>query len=289
MTAGREAGRAHGFVFEVPSAASGLVTPAPLTAMGRFKHEAAAIDPATGIVYQTEDTADSLFYRYIPDRPGELARGGRLQALALADKAGADTRNWPAAKGGDASLRIAQGQALPVRWVDLDAVEAPDGDLRLRGRARGAAIFARGEGMSFALEAAGGAIYFACTSGGAAGLGQIWRYRPEGGGGPDGVLELFAESQADSQFEAVDNIVASSRGDIVLAEDGSGDNFVRGVTPDGVVYPIARNRHELKSEICGPWFSPDGETLFINIQKPGATLAIQGPWDTLRRDARRSV
>jgi secreted PhoX family phosphatase len=287
LTPGEEAGKAHGFVFEVPSSAASLVTPVPLTAMGRFAHEAAAVDPQTGAVYLTEDTGDSLLYRFLPERPGELARGGRLQALALLDKAGADTRNWGALKGGDPSFRIAMGQPLGVRWVDLDGVESPDGDLRRRGRAKGAAVFARGEGMAFALDASGPAIYFACTSGGAAGLGQIWRYRPGSTVDKAGVLDLFVEATSDSQFEAVDNIVASPRGDIVLAEDGQGDNFVRGVTPEGVVYPIARNRYEGKSEFCGPCFSPDGQTLFVNVQRPGVTLAIKGPWDQLRRDARR--
>lgn len=49
----------HGFVFEVPANASGLIDPVPLKAMGRFNHEAACVDPATGAVYLTEDRPDS--------------------------------------------------------------------------------------------------------------------------------------------------------------------------------------------------------------------------------------
>ena len=85
----------HGYNFEVPvSTEIGLTDPIPLKAMGRFNHEAVAVDPKTGIVYQTEDRGDSLIYRFIPDTPGELAAGGKLQALKIRDLKSADTRNW---------------------------------------------------------------------------------------------------------------------------------------------------------------------------------------------------
>ena len=84
---GPDASKRHGFVFEVPAYATALVDPIPLTAMGRYSHEAAAVDPATGIVYLTEDTGDSLFYRFLPNTRGELGKGGRLQALALIEQA----------------------------------------------------------------------------------------------------------------------------------------------------------------------------------------------------------
>lgn len=285
---GADASERHGFIFEVPAALTTPVAPVPLTAMGRFKHEAAAVDPATGVVYLTEDTGDSLFYRFLPAARGDLARGGRLQALALVEQAGADTRNWPKEKGGDPALRMVQNRRYAVRWVDMTDVEAPDGDLRLRGRRAGAAIFARGEGMAFALEAAGPAVYFACTSGGAALIGQVWRYIPslfEGSARESEApaeLELFVESTGESAFEYCDNIVASQRGELIVCEDSDGDNFVRAIAPDGLIYTVARNADAGKSEFCGACFSPDGETLFVNIQKPGITLAISGDWRKLR-------
>lgn len=290
---GAEASKRHGFIFEVPAMATATVEPVPLTAMGRFTHEAAAVDPSTGIVYLTEDTGDSLLYRFLSAARGELVKGGRLQALALVEQAGADTRNWPAEKGGDPNLRIVSNQKYAVRWIDLDTVEAPDGDLRLRGRKAGAAIFARGEGMSFALEAAGPAVYFACTSGGPAQIGQVFRYAPslfEGSAreaDAPGELELFVESTGESDFEKCDNIVASPRGELIVCEDGDGDNFIRAVTPDGLIYTLARNADAGKSEFCGACFSPDGSTLFVNIQRPGITLAISGAWDAVRGAASR--
>ena len=75
--------QSHGWVFEVLASATGLVEPVPLTAMGRFNHEAACVDPVTGIVYLTEDRGDSVLYRFLPAVPGNLRAGGRLQACLL--------------------------------------------------------------------------------------------------------------------------------------------------------------------------------------------------------------
>ncbi len=159
----------HGWVFEVPAAATGPVDPVPLKALGRFNHEAACVDPATGTVYETEDREDSLLYRFIPNVRGKLAEGGRLQALAL--EGVADSRNWNGAA-------VAPGAWLAARWIDLDQVEAPEDDLRKRGAAAGATLFARGEGIWMGE----GELYFTCTSGGAAKLGQIFRLRPQASG-----------------------------------------------------------------------------------------------------------
>ena len=81
------------------------------------------------------------------------------------------------------------------RWIDLDDIEAPNGDLRRRGFAAGAARFARGEGMWYG----DGSVFFACTNGGRIKRGQIWKYTPSPQEGtPDetdapGTLELFVE------------------------------------------------------------------------------------------------
>ena len=71
----------HGYVFEVDPRAKTLTKGEPLRAMGRFEHEAAGVDPETGVVYLTEDKGDSAFYRFIPKEPGRLAAGGRLQGF----------------------------------------------------------------------------------------------------------------------------------------------------------------------------------------------------------------
>ena len=74
-----------------------------------------------------------------------------------------------------------------------------------------------------------------------------------------------------------DNIVVAPFGDLFLCEDGSDQQFVVGVTPGGELYHFARNPINT-SEFCGACFSPDGQTMFVNIQSPGITFAIWGSW-----------
>ena len=98
-------------------------------------------------------------------------------------------------------------------------------------------------------------------------------------GEPDrpGALELFVEPNDTNVLDQVDNIAIAPSGHLILCEDGPDENFVRGVTPSGAVYPFIRNAMN-DSEFAGATFSPDGTTLFVNIQRPGLTLAISGPW-----------
>ena len=252
----------HGYCFEVPASATpGLARPEPLKAMGRFWHEAVAVDPATGIVYLTEDDAEGLIYRFIPAVPGQLSQGGRLQALVARDAQSLDTRNWE-------GRTVAVSQALPVAWLDLEDTNPAEDDLRLRGFAAGAARFARGEGMWYAE----GKIYFACTSGGPAENGQIWRYDL----GSE-QLALFVEAEEGGLMRRADNLTVAPWGDIVVCEDSDSIDHLVGITPDGNMYRLARNVLS-DSELAGSVFSPDGTTLFVNLQQDGLTLAITGPW-----------
>jgi secreted PhoX family phosphatase len=281
-------GRPHGFVFEVPSRARGLVDPVPLRAMGRFVHEAAAVDPQTGIVYLTEDRPDSLFYRFLPNVRGKLHRGGRLQALGLAASRERDLRNWPA----DGSRFAGQGQVMPVggsasvRWIDMDGVDSPAGDLKDRGFAKGALRFARGEGLALGRTAQRSEIYVCCTMGGPQRIGQVWRYRPSrregrrGEGDEPGRLELFVEANDPAKLKNCDNVAVAPWGGLILCEDGPDDQrqYLRGVTPAGQLYTLAGNSY---SEFAGACFSPDATTLFVNTQSPGITFAVAGPWRQL--------
>lgn len=261
--------RSHGWVFEVPAAARGLVDAVPLTAMGRFNHEAAAVDPATGIVYMTEDRDDGVLYRFLPKTPGKLAEGGRLQAMVVEGLA--DTRNW---KSADMPVR----QPYSVSWVDLDNVEAPKDDLRQRAAAKGAALVARGEGLHMGVERGKSEVFACCTSGGAKQLGQILKLTPGASGAPD-TVELFFESESTQQFNFGDNLTVAPNGHLIVCEDQYTDvvdNHIRGITPEGTAYAFALLRTQ--SELAGGCFSPDGRVLFVNAYGPTATLAITGPW-----------
>jgi len=263
----------HGYVFEVPASYPGLVEPRPIKAMGRFSHEAAAVHEPTGIVYMTEDKHHSLFYRYIPDVPGKLHAGGRLQALAINDQPSFKTHNW------SNKPKMRENVSLSTYWVDLDNVDPYQNDLRLRGARRGAARFARGEGLC----AAGDRFIFTCTIGGPARLGQVFEYRasPHEGQAAEqdspGQLTLIAESSDDSLLRNADNLTMAPWGDLIVCEDTSGHCGLVGIRPDGSQYQLADNAYS-KSELAGVCFSPDGKTLFVNIQYPGMTLAITGPF-----------
>ncbi len=262
----------HGYVFEVPVDLDGLADPVPLTALGRFEHEAAAVDPRSGIVYLTEDRHRSLFYRFIPDVPGKLREGGRLQGLKVAGSAGFDTRNWNVPV-------LEPGRWLEVEWVDLEDPDGPSNDLRLRGREKGAAMFARGEGLC----RSGTDFAFTATIGGRQRLGQVFVYRPspfEGTAGErekPGRLSLIAESAANSVLRNADNLTLGPWGDLVVCEDTAGYCGMVCIRPDGTQYRIAGNAWE-GAELAGVCFSPDGSILFVNVQQANVTLAITGPW-----------
>jgi secreted PhoX family phosphatase len=267
--------RRHGYVFEVSAKADAEVAAIPFKAMGRFVHEAVAVDPNSGIVYETEDQVTAGFYRFIPNRRGDLAAGGRLQMLAVRDRPRYDT-----------SKGQTPGLVLGVHWVDIDDPD-PNSDaiaslaVYNQGAAKGGARFARLEGC----WSGDGGIYFHATSGGDAAAGQVWRYQP-GRFLRGDRLTLVFESPSREVLEYPDNIMISPRGGIVICEDGSGVDHVRGLTPRGEIFDVARNIMN-DGEFAGACFSPDGRILFVNIQgattdagtAPDRTLAIRGPWE----------
>ena len=265
----------HGYVFEVPSSATELITAVPLKDMGRFEHEAAAVHEPSGTIYLQEAQWHSLFYRFIPNVPGQLQKGGRLQALAIVDQPSKPTHNW-------SRTDVRVDESLATRWIDLDDVDGDKNDLRLRGAARGAATFARGEGLTDA----GDQFAFTCTLGGPARLGQIFSYTPSPFEGTaqeqesPGQLTLIAEADENTLFNNCDNLTMAPWGDLIVCEDTSDNSnhcALVGVRPDGSQYLMANNAYS-KSELAGVCFSPDGETMFLNIQYPGMTVAITGPW-----------
>jgi len=284
--------RTHGWVFDVPVAAEGPVAPVPLKDMGRMSHEAVAVDPHSGIVYETEDNAfppGSGFYRFLPRRPGELARGGRLQMARIAG-----SPRLQIFRGSAIGIRV--GDAFDVEWVDIrhpdpdpnDALAEDDRRMALftQGADQGAAAFNRLEGCWYG----DGSIYFHDTRGGAAGCGHVWRYLPGQGNRDGGRLVLLFESPGAEVLDSPDNLTVSPRGGLVVCEDGSDAQFIRGLTPAGEIFPFAKNNIS-QSEFAGACYSPDGRVLFVNIQgahtgdplttepaQRGVTIAITGPF-----------
>ena len=148
----------------------------------------------------------------------------------------------------------------------MSDVESPIDDLRIRGYKDGAACFARGEGIWYSR----GSVYFACTNGGKKQRGQIWKLTGN-------KLELYAEPNDADLVDNCDNLTVAPWGDLVLCEDGKGDQFLDVITPEGKIFKLAKNAKS-SGEFAGVCFSPDGSTLFVNMQREGLTLAITGPW-----------
>jgi len=263
----------HGWIFEVGVEGA---RPVPLKEMGRFVHEAVAIDPASGYVYETEDRRTAGCYRFVPNERGKLSSGGTLHMLKAV---------------GTPDLRTGScvGQVYDVSWVHIEEPErvrtpGTKDDLGVfsQGKARGATTFARLEGCWFG----NGFIYLNSTNGGEKELGQVWQYDPL-----NEQLKLIFESPSSDVLDSPDNMAVSPRGGIVLCEDGRRvPQRLLGMTHDGHIFPLAANNIVLRGERnglrgdyrdkewCGATFSPDGRWLFVNIQTPGITFAITGPW-----------
>jgi secreted PhoX family phosphatase len=268
-------GLRHGYVFEVPSDGSHS-NAEPLRAMGRFTHEAVCVDPRTGIIYETEDTGDSALYRFLPTVQGNLAAGGRLQAMKVDQGDRHETR------------RDGTNTEYKVSWVDIDNPDPSNDEpsTRAQAQAKGAALFRRGEGAWWGNDRA----YFVSTSGGPAGAGQIFEYDPV----RETMVVIFA-SPGNTVLNAPDNITVSPRGGLLLCEDGSRfGQQLHGLTTEGEIFTFAQNNVDLRGgtagksvgasdyrgmEWCGATFGGRrNDWLFVNIQTPGITFAITGPW-----------
>ena len=287
----------HGYTFEIPASAEIQVAdPMPLVALGRFNHEALAVEPETGYVFETEDEGDSCFYRFTPNVNGNLRSGGVLEALKITDSRvdGLLDPNTgqPITEPSTGSTNTVRGiqslknVPLEVEWVTINNVD-PDTNssatsVRRQGRNQGAARFSRGEGAWYG----NGATYFVCSNGGDAGRGQVFAYYSDLSDSTRGTLTLVVEATrgpggGDGTVAAPDNICVAPFGDLFLCEDGSGTEFVVGVNTQGDLYRFAANIFN-GSEFAGACFSPDGKTLFVNLQGPGITCAIWGPWTRKR-------
>ncbi len=269
----------HGYCFEVPASANAVLPPVPLKAMGRFVHEAVAVDKKTGTVYLTEDYNPSGFYRFLPNRNKRLAEGGVLQVLAINDQDRYDTRTGQK-----------QGSKLSVRWVTIPNPDPAEADVDesavfKQGLASGAASFSRLEGCCIDKK---GRPYFTATSGGDTKSGQIWMYEPRGR--DEGSLHLLFESPDREVLFMPDNICLRPKSDLLfVCEDGDYEgleskNHLRILTPSGRMADFARNvsAEFPRTEFAGSVFSPDGKTLFVNLQLAGATFAIWGDWSKFR-------
>lgn len=281
----------HGYVFEVSPVQSENPgsSPVPLTFLGRFAHEAVAVDPTTNVIYETEDAGgpNGLYFRWVP--PAGF-RGGKGALRALAEAAGGGTAGtlqaMKCSRGSrhivDLSQATQPGTQYKVEWVDV-----PDRDARVTSVRRQLTDdqVTRARKLEGAWWADGGAYFvssFARLSDGSVNEhdGQVWFYDPARQTVTlTTIFGVNLDPDVDGDnYDGPDNITVSPYGGVILAEDGKGVQHLVGVTDQGKSYALARN-DQGGSEFTGPVFSPDGRTLFACIQSgPGRVFAITGPW-----------
>ncbi|WP_407553745.1 DUF839 domain-containing protein [Streptomyces sp. Pv4-95] len=285
----------HGYVFEVdPLDIRAGRHPQPVKALGRYAHEAVVVDPRRGHLYLTED-ADSpngLFYRWTPPHG---FRHGRGQLRTLADDAGVLAAPKCYDSGGrfvdDLSRATRTGTVYGVDWVEVPDRDAREVSVRRQFEDGDITRARKLEGMWWADGGAYLVSSFAREESPVQHDGQVWFYDPRRRTLTLKVLLGVNEDPAkDGPLDGPDNITVSPYGGLIIAEDGEGVQHLFGATEDGRTYPLARNDLNIGtadepefSEFTGPVFSPDGRTLFANIQDPGIMLAISGPWRRQRR------
>ncbi|KUJ68931.1 Tat pathway signal sequence domain protein [Streptomyces albus subsp. albus] len=280
----------HGYVFEVdPHDRRANLDPKPIKALGRYDHEAVVVDTKRGHLYLTEDAAgpNGLLYRWTPPQDFEHGRG---ELRGLADDAGVLAAAKCFDSGGnfvdDLSRATKIGTVYGVDWVEVADRDARTVPVRKQFGAGEVTRARKLEGMWWADGGAYVVSSFAREESPVAHDGQVWFYDPKRR--TLTLKVLFGVNQdpsRDGAFDGPDNITVSPYGGLVIAEDGEGVQHLFGATEDGRTYPIARNELNIGtaeapeySEFTGVVFSPDGHTLFANIQTPGIMVAITGPW-----------
>jgi secreted PhoX family phosphatase len=296
----------HGYAFEVFPADSGHQVPLPIKAFGRFEHEALAVEPSLRRVYLSEDASgpNGLFYRWtapygvrlragLANQLGETA--GTLEAMQIRLDDGSILPDV-------AYLTSAQlGRSFAVTWTPVaerDATTTPirkqfaDGTVTRGKKFEG--VWSNGKGVYIVNSFAFGANDLPADATRHDGMVWFYDYAAEtitlvtyfphnAAAEGEGAFPKYA----DLTFDGPDNVTVTPWGSLVLAEDGVRASHVLSSVPGGPTYAIARGQlsngttatgDPTYSEFTGPTFSPDGKVLFVNIQVPGITLAITGPW-----------
>ena len=292
----------HGYVFEVFT--DGTSIPKPIKAFGRYAHEALAIDDDLQHVYLSEDASgpNGLFYRWSAPAGVRLRKGianqlgatdGTLAAMAIIMDDGSVLPDV-------AYLTSAQlGRPFPVQWVEVPERDGQTMSVRKQFQWTdnpGGLPVTRGKKFEGVWGTDAGVYVVNSFAFNSADLpadavkhdGMVWFYSYA-----DETITLVtyfphqesavdndpAPKYSDLTFDGPDNVTVTPWGSLVLAEDGVGASHVLSSVPGGPSYAIARNQLN-DSEFTGPTFTEDGRTLFVNIQTPGLTLAITGPWES---------
>lgn len=241
-----------------------------LPALGRFNHEAAAVDLPSRSVLMTEDAYDGRLYRFLADA-ADVADGGtrlemrdgRLQVL-----------NIQGFEDGGYTADVAAMRTLRrTRWVDaLDAADtqsAARAELAAAGARCPGSIFRGAEGLWIQVVPPAlrtvpplGRVpsrafaFFACKTD-----NRVYALDLDN----DLIEVVFDNASIDRPLKDVDNLVVGPAGDIVVTEDGDAMRLVV-IAPNRPARTLLSARHP-RSELTGPAFSPDGSRLYFSSQR----------------------
>lgn len=199
-------------------------------ALGRFKHEAVAVDPVNQVLYLTEDKPDGALYRFRPHRPLPYLESGTLEVARMHAGGGRPFLSW-------ATLPDPLAETAPTRY------QVPD-----------YAPFRGGEGLVYQA----GKVYFSTKHD-----NRVWCYHVAN----NEITVLYdIASSTNPILSGVDNLAITPSGEVLVAEDG-GDMQIVVLTPDERVIPLVQIPGHQRSEITGPAFDPAYRRLYFSSQR----------------------
>ena len=230
-----------------------------ITGYGRMRHEAAC--------------GRSRHAHRVPDRrsPGRLLLSLRADATATSRSKARCRRCACAITPRSTPRRCRRGRASRSTGSTSIDPDAADDSVRMQAQAKGAARVCRGEGLWLARRS----VLLRRRRAAPSQRGQVSGSRH----GDEPTLEVVAERTDVETLDMPDNMCVSPHGQLYVAEDGTGGNFLRRIDARRPRVAVRAQRRRAQSEFAGPCFSPDGATLFVNIQGDGLTLAIRGPFE----------
>jgi secreted PhoX family phosphatase len=280
------------------------------TALGRFRHENTAFRHEPGknfVLYMGDDKANEGVYKFVSDR--RFRRGDHANNRRILEAGQLYIARWEP----EGRRRFANvGDTEPINategtgtWVPVPEAMLDDTATKLRAHFTDAVYdmhFAtnRPEDVEVAED---GSVFIALTNNSTVrdSHGSVRRLREQSGdpealefrwrdyaaGGPTGSTDPGEEG-----FSSPDNLVFDKAGNLWVVTDISSSRLNRTSPPNEYTYhrnnamfmvpTSGPNRGigfrfangPVECEITGPYFTPDEETLFVNVQHPGETTGL---------------